>query len=47
MGCVRVEITMSLDGFVAAPGVSLEHPLGVGGEPLHDWLFEGTVRKGA
>lgn len=33
---------MSLDGFVAAPGVSQEHPLGVGGEPLHDWLFQGA-----
>jgi dihydrofolate reductase len=42
MGCVRAEITMSLDGFVAAPGVSQEHPLGVGGEPLHDWLFQGA-----
>ena len=42
MGCVRAEITMSLDGFVAAPGVSLEHPLGVGGEPLHNWLFQGA-----
>lgn len=42
MGCVRAEITMSLDGFVAAPGVSQEHPLGVGGERLHDWLFEGA-----
>jgi dihydrofolate reductase len=34
-----LEITISLDGFVAAHGVSLEHPLGVGGLRLHDWLL--------
>lgn len=30
---------MSLDGFVAGPGQSVEHPLGVGGLRLHDWAF--------
>ena len=30
---------MSLDGFVAGPDQSLEHPLGVGGEALHEWAF--------
>ena len=30
---------MSLDGYVAGPGQSLEHPLGVGGEALHEWAF--------
>ena len=29
---------MSIDGFVAGPDQSMEHPLGVGGEKLHDWL---------
>lgn len=41
MGKVVLDITMSLDGFVAAPNVSLEHPLGEGGLRLHDWLFRG------
>ncbi|MGP3968009.1 dihydrofolate reductase family protein [Streptomyces sp. 6N223] len=43
MGQVVVDITMSLDGYVAAPGVDLEHGLGVGGEALHDWVMEGRT----
>jgi dihydrofolate reductase len=30
--------TISLDGYGAGPDQSLENPLGVGGEDLHDWL---------
>jgi dihydrofolate reductase len=30
--------TVSLDGYGAGPDQSLEDPLGVGGEDLHDWL---------
>jgi dihydrofolate reductase len=30
--------TISLDGYGAGPNQSLENPLGVGGENLHDWL---------
>lgn len=37
---VIVDISMSLDGYVTAAGASLEHGLGVGGEPLHDWVFD-------
>ena len=33
-------MSMSLDGYVAGPDQSLEHPLGVGGQPLHEWIFE-------
>lgn len=33
-----VDITMSLDGYVTAPGAGPEHGLGVGGEPLHAWI---------
>jgi dihydrofolate reductase len=33
-----LDITMSLDGFVAGPSQSLEQPLGEGGERLHEWL---------
>ncbi len=29
---------MSLDGYVAGPHQSLEHPLGIGGERLHEWV---------
>jgi hypothetical protein len=39
MSKLRFQITMSLDGFVAGPNQSEEHPLGVGGEQLHDWAF--------
>ena len=31
--------SISLDGFAAGPGQSLEHPLGVGGHRLHEWVF--------
>ncbi len=33
-----LDITMSLDGFVAGPNQTLEQPLGEGGERLHDWI---------
>jgi dihydrofolate reductase len=32
-----LNIAMSLDGFVAGPNQSVENPLGIGGERLHDW----------
>jgi dihydrofolate reductase len=35
---VKVNMTMSLDGFVAGPNQSETEPLGVGGEQLHEWL---------
>jgi dihydrofolate reductase len=31
--------SVSLDGYAAGPGQDLDHPLGVGGERLHDWAF--------
>lgn len=34
-----IDISMSLDGYVTAPGVDAEHGLGVGGEVLHLWAF--------
>ena len=36
--------SISLDGYGAGPGQGLDHPLGVGGERLHEWIFpaEGT-----
>ena len=38
-GQVFFDITTSLDGFVAGPNDSLDEPLGIGGEKLHDWIF--------
>jgi dihydrofolate reductase len=34
-----LDISMSLDGFVAGPNATLEEPLGEGGERLHDWVL--------
>ena len=39
MGRVVVDISTSLDGFVAGPNPSLDEPLGEGGEGLHEWVF--------
>jgi dihydrofolate reductase len=39
MSILKLNITMSLDGFVAGPNQSVENPLGEGGEPFHDWAF--------
>jgi dihydrofolate reductase len=33
------ETTMSLDGCTTGPDITLEDPLGVGGEGLHEWAF--------
>jgi dihydrofolate reductase len=38
MARLRVNITMSLDGYVAGPEQSLDDPLGKGGEALHTWM---------
>lgn len=41
-GQVIVDISMSLDGYVTASGADPEHGLGVDGEPLHEWVFNGA-----
>ena len=38
MSRLKLNITMSLDGYVAGPEQSPEHPLGIGGEELHGWV---------
>jgi dihydrofolate reductase len=38
MAKLKLDITMSLDGFVAGPNITLESPLGEGGELLHEWI---------
>jgi dihydrofolate reductase len=40
MNKVIADISMSLDGYVAARGVDQEHGLGVGGEAIHAWVLE-------
>lgn len=44
---VRVDaFTISLDGFGAGPDQSLNHPLGLGGQELHQWMFPTrTIQK--
>jgi dihydrofolate reductase len=39
MSNLRLNITMSLDGYAAGPDQSEENPLGVGGMDLHQWFF--------
>ncbi len=36
---LTVDITMTLDGFIAGPNPTLEHPLGDGGDRIHEWLY--------
>jgi dihydrofolate reductase len=37
---LRFQISVSADGFVAGPNPSEEHPLGEGGEQLHEWVIK-------
>jgi dihydrofolate reductase len=39
MGKLKLDISVSLDGFVAGPDPTLEEPLGKGGEELHAWAL--------
>jgi dihydrofolate reductase len=43
MGNVIVELTMSLDGFIAGANDGSEQPLGDGGEQLFTWYFNGDT----
>jgi dihydrofolate reductase len=49
---VTFSISMSIDGYVAGPNQGPEHPLGEGGEALHEWAYdlrafkEGHGREG-
>src|SRR5688500_14199591 len=45
MGKVKLEISMSLDGYVAGPNPTREEPLGVGGEKLHEWMVRSASWK--
>lgn len=39
MSKLRLSISMSLDGYAAAPDQSEENPIGIGGMQLHEWVF--------
>ena len=43
MGRVVSEISMSLDGFVAGPNVSVGNGMGDDGDRLHDWRFDART----
>jgi dihydrofolate reductase len=36
---LRLDISVSLDGFIAGPNRTVEQPLGDGGLQLHEWVF--------
>ena len=38
-------LSLSLDGYAAGPHQDLDHPLGVGGAQLHEWIF--ATRSGS
>jgi dihydrofolate reductase len=40
MSKVRLNMTMTLDGYVAGPNQSLDDPLGEGGELMHLWMYK-------
>jgi dihydrofolate reductase len=37
---VKAQISVSLDGYMAGPNQSEDHPLGEGGQGLHEWVFK-------
>jgi dihydrofolate reductase len=40
MGKVKGQISVSADGYAAGPNQGEEHPLGEGGEGLHEWVVK-------
>lgn len=40
---LKLDITVSVDGYVAGPNPSLEEPLGERGEDLHQWAFAAAA----
>jgi dihydrofolate reductase len=45
MGSVIVDISVSIDGFIAGRNISKELPMGEGGELLHDWFFKPVTER--
>jgi dihydrofolate reductase len=44
---VVLDMSMSVDGFIAGPDDGMDRGLGVSGERLHDWLGDGGVDPGS
>jgi dihydrofolate reductase len=40
VGKVKCQISISADGYLAGPNQGEEHPLGEGGEQLHEWVVK-------
>lgn len=40
VGKVKCQISVSADGYLAGPNQGAEHPLGEGGEELHEWVVK-------
>ncbi|HEX2378368.1 MAG TPA: dihydrofolate reductase family protein [Gaiellales bacterium] len=47
MARITLDITMSLDGYIAGPDPSLDDPLGKGGEDLHEWMLRLAAWRSA
>ncbi len=47
MAKLILDISMSLDGYVAGPDQSLKDPLGIGGDQLHEWGFAAEAWRKA
>jgi hypothetical protein len=45
MGDLVLSFSMSLDGFIAGPDVSVDRPMGAGGERLHEWMFSSDANN--
>lgn len=43
MGKVIIDMSMTLDGFVAGPNDSIQQPLGDRGSVFHEWLLNGDI----
>jgi len=40
-----MSVSVSLDGFSTGPEVSVDQPMGAGGERLHEWLFADDMDR--
>jgi hypothetical protein len=47
MSATVLDMSMSLDGFIAGPNETRENGLGDGGTRLHEWVFAGAAGHGA
>lgn len=45
MGTVFVDMSISLDGYVAGPNDSRENPLGSGGDRVHEWVYDTAAGR--